>query len=146
MFILNRKTLFTFILLTTSIFASNLSKEFRGDWWVSHYDVDKKISFLNITGYEIHIKFLSRNKIDSKDGYLKNMGYEFQVNNIVFGKMIDGKVKYNKSIYKIFLDKEYIDGQVCYKIKPIKLNSGYFTKKDIFKLCREERKYLNKTY
>lgn len=134
------------LLITSNLLSFDKFEELRGSWWFSHYDKDKKVSFLNLIGKEININFLDNKKISSNSGYLKNMGVEFDNNTFTFGTMYQEKIKYNKYIYKLNPRKEYLNGMVCYQLKPVKINAGFYNKNDVFKLCREERKYIDKSY
>ncbi|RXK11682.1 hypothetical protein CP965_13000 [Halarcobacter mediterraneus] len=141
-----KNLLMCILLLTTNLFSFDKFEELRGSWIVSHYDKNKKISFLNLIGKEININFLDNKKVSSSSGYLKSMGVELKNNTFTFGTMYQEKIKYNKYIYKLNPKKEYLNGMVCYQLKPIKINAGFYNKNDVFKLCREERKYIDKSY
>ncbi|AXX86504.1 hypothetical protein AMRN_0750 [Malaciobacter marinus] len=141
-----KNLLICILLLTTNLFSFDKFEELRGSWIVSHYDKNKKISFLNLIGKEININFLDNKKVSSSSGYLKNMGVELKNNTFTFGTMYQEKIKYNKYIYKLNPRKEYLNEMVCYQLKPVKINAGFYNKNDVFKLCREQRKYIDKSY
>jgi hypothetical protein len=133
-----------FITLHASSFNHN--EELQGRWTISDYKQDKRISFLNLIGNEINISFNSDKTITSNNGYLKNIGFEYQNNKLIFGVLRKDKISYNKSIYKLNPNKKYINGLSCYLLKPIKISSGFYSKKQTYKLCRNKRRYINKTY
>lgn len=135
------KTTFFLFFLSSNLLAFNAVEELRGDWWVSHYDKEKEISFLNLKAQEIHLNFIGQKKVLSNTGNLKELGFEFSDNNLIFGNVYKDKIKYSKFVYKLYPQKEYINNQICYRIKPTKISAGYYNKKDSFKICREEREY-----
>ncbi|MFA7084843.1 MAG: hypothetical protein WC141_09930 [Arcobacteraceae bacterium] len=145
---IKRKLCITTILLliTSNAFAFDKFEELRGSWWVSNYDKDKKVSFLNMTGKEVHLEFLDNKKISSNSGTLKNMGVEFNNNTFTFGRLFKNEIRYNKYIYQLYPTKELINSLICYEIKPIKITAGFYNKRDRYKICREERKYSDRTY
>ena len=58
---LNKLKLYTAILLLgTNLFALDDFNPLNGEWWVSHYDKKKNISFLNLSGEQIQLNFIGQ--------------------------------------------------------------------------------------
>lgn len=106
-------------LMSTNLFAFNEFYQINGEWWVSHYNKDKKISFLNLSDNIIHLNFTGLKRVVSNNGDLKGLGVEFKDNTLIFGNVFRDEIRHAKFIYEVFPKKEYVDGLLCYQIKPI---------------------------
>lgn len=139
---LNKLKLYTAILLlSTNLFALDDFNPINGEWWVSHYDKKKNISFLNLSGEQIQLNFIGQKRVTSNNGDLKDLGVEFKDNTLIFGNLFRDEIRHNKFVYEVFPKKEYINNLLCYQIKPVKISAGSYEEDDTYKFCKEERRY-----
>ena len=123
---LNKSKLYTAILLlSTNLFALDDFNPINGEWWVSHYDKKKNISFLNLSGEQIQLNFIGQKRVTSNNGDLKDLGVEFKDNTLIFGNLFRDEIRHNKFVYEVFPKKEYINNLLCYQIKPVKISARH---------------------